>query len=374
MEKCLGIISYGEEDKNFGGLCKHRPGYMLPFGGRYRLIDFAISNMVNHGLQTIAIYTGDKIRSTMDHVGNGKPWDLNRRFNGLILFPPVYNEEIDMQTGEIPQFYSTLEFLNLIREEYVYMANPSIIAKIDLNKAFKKFKDTDADISLIYKKQYDPMGELINTDKLHLDKKGNMINMGLNLGTEKSFNHFLSMGFIKKEVFINIIKASIEKGNARSFREAMLQYKSDYKINSFEFQGHVEVIRDLKSFYDANLNLLKREISKELFFDRGLIFTKTKDEPSTLYTESSNVQNSLIANGCIIEGEVENSVIFRGVKVGKGAVVKNSIVMQKAQIEDEALVVNSILDKRTIIEEGARIAGSGIMPYVVEKYKSIKKD
>lgn len=374
MEKCLGIISYGEDDNTFGGLCKHRPAYMLPFGGRYRLIDFTISNMVNHGLQTIAIYTGDKIRSTMDHVGNGKPWDLNRRFNGLMLFPPIYNDEIDMQAGEIPQFFSTLEFLSLIREEYVYIANPSIVTKVDLNEAFREFRRTDADITLIYKKQYDPLGQLINTDKLHLDKDGNMLNMGLNLGTEKHFNHFLGMGFVKKDVFINIIKGSIEKANARSFREAMLQYKSLYKINSFESKGHVEVIRDLKSFYDANLNLLKKDISQEIFFEGGMIYTKTKDEPSTLYTDTSNVQNSLIANGCIIEGEVENSIIFRGVKIKKGAVVKNSVVMQKSEIEENALVVNSILDKRTIIEEGARIAGSGIMPYVVEKYKRIKKD
>lgn len=374
MEKCLGVISYNEEDRYFGGLCKHRPPYMLPFGGRYRLIDFTISNMVNHGLRTIAVYTGEKIRSTMDHLGNGKPWDLNRRFNGLILFPPVMDEEIDPYTGEIAQFYSTMQFFNQAREEYVYIVNPQIITKIDLNKAFKYFRESEADITLIYKNQEDPKGELINSDKIHTDRDGDLVNIGLNLATEKEFQHFLGMGFLKKEVFLDIIKNTIEEGNARSFKEAMLNYKGNYKINTYEFTGHVETIKDLKSFYDANLRLLKRDISTEFFFNGGMIYTKTKDEPSTLYTEPSKVQNSLIANGCIIEGEVENSIIFRGVKIGKGAVVKNSLVMQKSVIHENALVVNSILDKQVEIGEGAQIAGSGIMPYVVEKYKKINKE
>lgn len=374
MEKCLGIISIGDGENNFGVLCKNRPSYMLPFGGRYRLIDFTISNMVNHGLRTIAVYTGEKIRSTMDHLGNGKPWDLNRRFKGLFLFPPVYDDNTGSHIGDLIQFYSTMEFFNQAREEYVFINHPNIIAKVDLDKAFKHFINSGADITLIYKKQYDPTGELINCDKIHLNKNGELLNLGLNLATEKKFNHFLGMGFVKKDVFLNIIKDSIEKGNARFFKEAMLTYKNKYKINTFEFEGHVETIRNLKSFYDANLNLLNKDISKELFFKGGAIFTKSKDEPSTYYSESSNVQNSLIANGCIIEGNVENSIIFRGAKIGKGAIVKNSVVMQKSEILEDAIVVNTILDKQTSIGEGVRIAGSAVMPYVVEKYQKIRKD
>ena len=145
-------------------------------------------------------------------------------------------------------------------------------------------------------------------------------------------------------------------------------------INSYEFKGHTENIRNLKSFYDANLNLLKKPIAQELFYENGTILTQTKDEPSTLYTQTSSVQNSHVANGCIIEGSVENSIIFRGVKIAKGAVVKNSIVMQKSQIKENASVVNSILDKESCIGEGVRIAGSTLIPYVVEKRQNIRKD
>ncbi len=374
MESCLGLISMNNRDKNFGSLCKHRPVYMLPFGGRYRLIDFSISNMVNHGIKTVAVYTGPKIRSTMDHLGNGKPWDLNRRFNGLFLFPPIQNGQRGISRGDIAEFYSTETFFDNTKEKYIFLMEPSFLAKVNLNQVFKHFIDTDADMTLVYKKTYDPLGDFIYSDKLYIDKEGNLKNMGVNLGTEKEFKQFIGMGFIKKEIFMKIVKDAIEKGNAVEFRDAVLFNKNKYKINTYEFTGHVESIRDLKSFYEANMNLLKGEISREIFFEGGPIFTKSKDEPSTIYKDDSNVQNSLIANGCIIEGEVENSIIFRGVKIGKNAIVKNSIVMQKSEVDKGAIVVNSILDKYSLVEENARLVGSSALPYVVEKYGKTRRD
>lgn len=374
MENCLGIISVGDGESNFGTLCINRPVYMLPFGGRYRLVDFTISNMVNHEIKTVAVYTGEKIRSTMDHLGNGKPWDLNRRFNGLFLFPPVHKGNAGDKEGDISEYYSTLDFFTLAKEKYVLIVHPNFLGSVNLSDAYKYFRETDADATIFYKKQVDPWGEYINCDKIHLNKDGSLLNMGVNLATEREFNMYIGMAFMKKDIFLDIVKTSMEKGNAQYLKHALLQNKDRYKVNTYEFKGHVENIRNLKSYYDANLNLLNRDISQELFFKAGPVFTKSKDEPSTFYTESARVQNSLIANGCVIEGTVENSVIFRGVNIGKNAIVKNSIIMQKSEIEDNTIVVNSILDKYAVIEEGVRIIGSSVMPYVVEKYQRIRKD
>ncbi|MGO1470099.1 MAG: hypothetical protein ACTHW2_08765 [Tissierella sp.] len=198
--------------------------------------------------------------------------------------------------------------------------------------------------------------------------------MGLNLGTEKEFNLFLEMGFIKKEIFLKLIRQSIERGDINYLRDAMLRNRDKYNINTYEFKGHVENISDLKNFYDANMNLLNDDIAKERFYENGLVFTKSKDEPSTWYGKDSKVQNSIVANGCIVEGNVENSIIFRGVKIGQGVTIRNSIVMQKSEILPGAVVVNSILDKYTCIESNARIAGNSSMPYVVEKNQRIGKD
>lgn len=347
---------------------------MLPFGGRYRLVDFTISNMVNHRIRTVAVYTGEKIRSTMDHLGNGKPWDLNRRFNGLFLFPPVHKGTIGDKEGDIAEFYSTMEFFNLAKEDYVLIVHPNYLGSVDLTDAFDHFVESDADICLFYKKQVDPWGEYINCDKIHLNRDGSLLNMGINLATEREFNMYIGMTLLKKKVFLDIVKTSMEKGNADYIKHAILLYKNKYEITTYEFKGHVENIRNLKSYYDANINLLNREISNELFFKGGTIFTKSKDEPSTFYSEDAIVQNSLIANGCVIEGTVENSIVFRGVHIGKNSIVKNSILMQKSEIGDNSIVVNSILDKYTIIDDEVRIVGSSVMPYVVEKSQRIRKD
>lgn len=374
MDRCLGIINIKDTGENFGGLCNGRPEYMLPFGGRYRLIDIPISSMVNHGIETVAVYTGDKIRSTMDHLGNGKPWDLNRRFNGLFIFPPSYEETGDRKEGEMSHLYSTINFLEQSKEEYILVCHENILAKVNLKKAFKHFVDTGADITLLYKNQDDPKGEFINSDALHLDDKGNLIKVGKHFGTKTAFNYYMGMAFIKKSLFINLIKEAMEAREGSSLREILLKSRKKYITNAFEFNGHMESIRNLKTYYEANMNILKRTVFKEIFFKEGLISTKAKDEPSALHTTTSKVENSIIANGCIIEGHVENSIIFRGVKIGKNAIVKNSIIMQKTEIEEDAIVVNTIADKHTRICKGVSLAGSQAIPYIIEKNQKVEKE
>lgn len=374
MDNCLGIILNNNIESEFGALCNSRPAYMLPYVGRYRLIDFTISNMVNHNIKTIALYTGDKIRSTMDHLGDGKPWELNRRFTGLFLFPPTYDDNRLGRMGEVTQIHSTESFFENMREEYVFYAHPDVIAKVNLDEVFKKFIETDADVTLIYKQQIDPKGEYINVDKLHLNKSGDLINIGLNLGTEHTFNQYLGMGFMKKSVLMSLVKVATEKGIANLLKEAMLLQKHRLKINTYEYKGYVQTIRNLETYYKSNMDLLDTEVFKDMFFKDGLVYTKAKDEPPTIYRDNSKVENSLIANGCVIEGTVEDSIIFRGVTVGKGAIVKNSILMQKSEVGENAVVVNTILDKYSRVEEGVNVAGGPNIPYVLEKRGSIGRD
>lgn len=374
MDNCLGIILNHNIENEFGSLCNNRPVYMLPYVGRYRLVDFTISNMVNHNIKTIALYTGDKIRSTMDHLGDGKPWELNRRFTGLFLFTPTYDDNRMGRVGEVSQMYSTAPFYENAREEYVFYAHPNVIAKVNLNEVFKKFIETDADVTLIYKQQIDPKAEYINVDKLHLNKNGELINIGLNLGTENTFNQYLGMGFIKKSVLINLVKTATEKGIVNLLKDAMLLQKHRLKINTYEYKGYVQTIRNLETYYKSSMDLLDPQVYRNLFFEDGLVYTKAKDEPPTIYRDSAKVENSLIANGCVIEGSVEDSIIFRGVTVGKGAIVKNSILMQKSEVGENAVVVNTILDKYSEIEDGVNVAGGPMIPYVLEKRGSIRRD
>lgn len=374
MQSCIGIIAQQNMEENFGELCNSRSVSMLPFGCRYRLVDFTISNMVNYGIKTVAIYTGKKIRSTMDHLGNGQPWDLNRRFQGLFLFPPVTSEDHTYKFGEIAEFLSTENFYNHTKEKYILFSRSNVLAKPNLDKAFEKFQENDSDITLFYYKVKDENREYLNVDKLHLDEEGKLINIGMNLGTEVEFNMYLGMFFIKKETFIDLIKTTVERGNATSIENAININRDNLNISTFEYKGIMENIRDIRSYYQANLKLNDEDFYDKLFLIDGKVFTKTKDEPSTLYLSDAQVYNSTIANGCIINGEVEDSVVFRGVTIEKGAIVKNSIIMQKSHIKSDAIIVNSILDKNVVIDSGVTIAGNKAQPYIVAKNQRVKGD
>lgn len=374
MDNFIGILNNTNLESNFNSLCKNRPVYMLPFASRYRLVDVCISNMVNNGIKTVAIYTGEKIRSTMDHLSDGKPWNLNSRFQGLFLYPPITQELSIERLGDLADFYSTLNFLELSKERNVMVQDSNVIFMKNLDDAYKKFVDTEADIMLMYQKKSDDTGEYVNTDKLHLDENGYVTNIGINLGTETEFNMYINTLLIKKEVLIKLIKESVEKGNASSLKDAIIKNKNTLSIVSHPIDGFVKVIKDVRTYFRTNLSLLDKDNFNEIFLNNGRVMTKTKDEPSTIYRDFPEVENSLIANGCEIEGDVENSIIFRGVKVCKNAIVKNSIIMQKSIIEEGAVVVNSIIDKYSVVEKEVSLVGSVNQPYVVGKSQIVEKD
>jgi glucose-1-phosphate adenylyltransferase len=226
-----------------------------------------------------------------------------------------------------------------------------MLYRADLEAAYDYFKETDADVTLIYIKVNDPGGRFINCDKISIKEDGRLDHLGTNLGTEENFNLFLGSVFIKKSVYLKIVRDAIEKGTANYLKEALMNNRRKFKFNTFEHLGHVESIRNIKNYFDANMSLLDSDVYKEIFASHGTVYTKTKDEPSTFYRDDAKVSNSLVANGCILDGNIQNSIIFRGVKVGKNAIVKNSILMQKAVIEDNAVIVNAIVDKFTRIEK-----------------------
>lgn len=372
MEKCIGIINSGVKKSTFGSLADTRPDYMLPYAGRYRIIDFSLSTMTFHNISNVVVYGGKHIRSTLDHLGIGQPWELNRRRNGLVVFPPVYDSELVVPT-DIASYFKTLPFFEYSNLKNIYLDDPMTIIKMELDEAYEMFVEQDLDVLFFYKRQKDTEGKYINARKLIIDSDGKLVNIGQNLGTQDEFDLYLGKLFIKKDVFMDLVKEAVEKSNALTIRQAIINNKEKLKIGTYGVDGHVEVIRDLTSYYEANMNLLNKDIYHELFYDKHLIFTKSKDEPSTLYKESSRVKNSLIANGCIIEGQVENSILFRGVKVGANSIIRNSIIIQKTEIGNDAVVVNVISDKYGRVENEVTVVGNAKQPYVIKKGLTIRK-
>lgn len=367
MKNCNGVIFSPEQDRDFGDLVSDRPNYMLPFGCRYRIIDFALSNMTNYNLSDVLLYAGSNIRSTLDHVGDGSNWEMNRRDRGLVINPVTFNEGSNI-ISEIETYFKSISYYEHSEQEHIYIENPMVIAKVNLKDAYDAFVDNDYDVMVLYKPVHDEMGYYNGMRKLILDhENGHFINVGYFLGTDPAVNLLIGRMFIKREVFLHIVKHSVENGSAATLLQGILNHKNRLKIGAYQVQCEIEPIFDVDSYYRANMHLLNPEIYDEIFYQGGMVYTKSKDEPSTIYRDSSKPIHSLVANGCIIAGQVENSIIFRGVQIGKNAIVRNCIINQGTIIRENAVCVNVITDKYAMIEEGVTIAGAVTHPFLVGK-------
>lgn len=370
MQNIVALIYSSEyEESNYDSLCKVRPDYMLPFAGRYRIIDFALSNISNYSITNAVLYGGKNLRSTLDHVGNGKSWELNRRRGGLRIYPPVYNRK--ERNTEIETYFSTMKFFEDTTMEYVFITNPMYITKVDISDAYETMISEDLDCLVFSKKIKDDYGFYLNRRIINLDEDGTPIGVGINLGLQDEIELFTGSILIKKSIFMNLLRYSIEKNNADTVLEAIFKYPKEIVTGLYKSNSTLQVIQDILSYYEANRKLLDRDYFNELFYENGMVYTKSKDEPSTEYIKDSVVKNSLIANGAIIEGDVENSIIFRGVTVKKGAVIKNSIIFQDTVVGEGSILNNVITDKDTIIGDHIHLFGNRIHPFLTEKGEHI---
>ncbi|NHC41458.1 glucose-1-phosphate adenylyltransferase [Bacillus sp. MM2020_1] len=326
----LGIINASNEFDTFKNLTAHRSLASLPFAGRYRLIDFMLSNMVNSGITNVAIFTGQEIRSLMDHLGSGKQWDLDRKRDGLFVFSPEGTSRIE-RFGSFAHFAKNRTYFLRSKQKYVVITNCNSIGPIDFCKILDQHIETEAEI----------------TEVFHDGKS-------------------LQTYILEKSLLLSLFEKYKNQGYY-SILDVVHDKRHQYKINMYEWTGYIAIIDSLQSYYQTSLELLQPAIWQQVFTKDEPIFTKVKDEPPTQYKKDAKVANSMIANGCIIEGEVENSILFRSVKVGKGAVIRNSIIMQKCQIGENCVLDGVIVDKDVKFEKEIQLTGTAQTPYIVKK-------
>ncbi|MDO4662430.1 MAG: glucose-1-phosphate adenylyltransferase subunit GlgD [Tissierellia bacterium] len=369
MKNLMALIySSNYDQKAYESLCDARPDYMLPFGGRYRIIDFSLSNITNHNISKVLLYTDKNLRSTMDHIGDGKNWELNRRVGGLMINPPKFDKIGSV--SEIEQYYNSMTYFKEAKQEYVYITNPMYITKADISDAYEKILNDESDVLIFYKKVKDENGDFINKDIINIDENGKAVNAGVHLGGDTDINLFTGSMIIKKKVFMDILIYSMERSISDTLLEAIFKY-SGVKVSLYETKKHLELISDLPSFYKSNMNLLDPSVFKELFYDDGLVYTKSKDEPSTVYKKGSYVMDSLVANGSIIEGRIEHSIVFRGVRIKKNAIIRNCILFQEAVVGEGSILNNVIMDKNSVTADRINLYGSKSNPYVTQKDKVV---
>ncbi len=360
----MGILNLNENETNIISLTKNRPLAAIPIAARYRIIDFTLSNMVNSGLRNIGIFTQSKSRSLVDHLGSGKPWDLNRRLNGLFVF----NFGIaNISLNDAEMLWNNMEYIYRSKEKNVILSPSYMIGNIDYIEAVKYHEEKKQDITVIYKNINTGTKNFLNCDVLNIDENNDVLSVGKNIGADDSLNISMEMFIMKKDLLISLINKCVQTGSYSTIKEAIYRNLKNLKVTAYEFKGYLQCVNSISAYYKANMDMLNLKTTKELFFSNGPIYTKTKDEPPTKYSNESKVTNSLIADGCVIEGIIENSIIARGVVVHKGAEIKNSIILQNCEIKEDSKLFNVVMDKNVIVDKGKELNGDEEFPLVIEK-------
>lgn len=367
--KVFGIINLVNEKQSLKELTAHRCLASVPFAGRYRLIDFTLSNYIHAGIKQVAVFANQKFRSIFDHLGSGKEWDLDRANGGLFILPPIQPEE--HVSGDIPSFYEYLDVIRRSSAEIVVISPGHHVAKIDYWKAIRDHEKSQADITVLYK-NYD--GEPIKKAVYHkcvLQKDGNLSDIELYTIPKYGDPVCLETYIMKKSLFIRLVENCFQNEEYDFLKDAIKSNLADgLSVKAYPFNGHMPFIHSIETYYSSNMEFLDPKLIKSYFYDQWSIRTKVKHETPVTYDESANVSNSFIANGCHIEGTVENSILFRGVTVKKGAVVRNSILMQKSEIEEEVIMNNIITDKQAKISKHTQLFGED-GPKVIKKQEVI---
>ena len=369
MDSVLGVINLMNENPFLKELTNHRCLASVPFAGRYRLIDFTLSNFIHANISQVAVFAKEKYRSLMDHLGSGKEWDLDRNTGGLYILPPIHPDE--KIKGDLQQFYDHIEFFRRSSADTVIITPGHHVCKIDFNHVIKEHRESRADITVIYKEyQGDPVLKPIY-HKCLVDANGMISDIELytspRCGEAVSIETFV----INKQLLISLILQCIENHEYDFLKDIVKSNLHHIKVKGYHFTGDMPFIHSIDSYFSSNMAFLNPKILHSFFYNDWDIYTKVKHEAPVKYGKDANVSNSLLANGCTIEGIVENSIIFRGVNIGKGAVVKNSIIMQKGDIEEGAYVENVVADKQVTITKHSVVVGYD-QPKVIHKAKLIE--
>lgn len=357
MKNCLGIINLDENESRMGDLVKDRSLASVPIAGRYRIIDFVLSNMANSGIEGIGIFTKNRSKSLINHLTNGRPWDLHRKKDGLSIFN--FGEK-DQLNEDVHNFEENMEFIRKSRKKYVLISPSYMVCNIDYNKLMDSHIKSNNDITIVYKEVLDNNENFINCEVLNIDDKNKVKSIGENIASEKESKARISMEMyiMKIDLFTNIIYSSIKSGMYSKVKQYIKGNLNNLNVGGFEFKGYLACINSTKAYFDMNMDLLDKEINKELFYDNNPIYTKSQDESPTQYTKDSNVVNSIVANGSYIEGKLENCIVGRRVYIAEGTTISNCIILQNSVIGPNASMDNVITNKGAVVEMDQVIRGT----------------
>ena len=369
MKDILGLVFAYSSFPRLGELVSPRTAASLPFGGRYRAIDFCLSNMVNAGISNVGVIMRDTYQSLMDHLGGGKDWDLSRKNGGLFLLPPQSYGGNPYIRGE--SFVAKLDALSGVYQyitarpgEYVLLADGDCITNIRISDVLATHEASGADITVVCSRM--PVGE--PEQSIYFDIDGSQRICGV-IGNSQAAhdNESLGMFLMKKSLLEELIREGREGDIVHFERGILRQRLGTLNVRPYFHPGYVARLHTIADYYRHNMALLNERVREQLFDRSNPIRARVRDSAPTYYSDTAKVSSSLIASGCRIEGTVENSILFRNVYVAPGAVVRNSIVMQDGRICQNANLDTAVLDKCVTVRAARTLIGSPSSPYVIGK-------
>ncbi|MCI6817937.1 MAG: glucose-1-phosphate adenylyltransferase subunit GlgD [Clostridium sp.] len=365
----FGLIYTGEANARLRELTFSRSVAAVPFGGRYRVIDFLLSDMVNTGISNVGLITQRNYHSLMDHLGSGKEWDLHRKRDGLFILPPfVTKDNTGMYRGTVDAIRSVLGYVRRSTQRYVILTGSHTLYNTTYDAMLRQHIETGAEITIMYNVEREfNRADQFDDLRLTMDETGRVTDLSLDPYFPTSSFRGCDAYIMEKERLEYLVEEAASHGEYDFMRDVLVKNVDKCRIYGWRYDGYVARLDSVSTFYKHNMELLDPAIRMDLFNPRTPIYTKVKDEVPAKYTDTGRVRNSIVADGCIIEGEVENSVLFRGVHVCKGAVVRDSIIMQACYVGENSTLSNVVMDKGVLILNGRNISGYKTYPVIIRK-------
>jgi len=370
IREAFGLIYAGEEVTSLRELVDSRTVGALPIGCKYRVVDFALSNMVNSDIRNVGVITSRNYNSLMDHLGSGKAWDLSRKSDGLFILTPFsLRENPGIFRGKVEALKSAMDYIRRSKQEYCVLCGETFVYNTTFDDMMRFHIDQGADVTVLYHRT--PPDHRVD-DKfyevyLDIDEQSRVREIEVNPAQSALNERSMKAYILRKDIMIYLVEESFAKGGYKFSEDLLRSNLNRVKVVAYEHKGYVGSLSSVAAYFRLNMDLLNADIRSELFPSKNRILTKVKDSVPAKYAQSAQVRNSLIANGCIIEGEVEDSILFRDVHIAKGAKVKHSIINSNTEVATDSELEYTILDKNVSVRPNSRLVGNMDFPMVIRK-------
>ena len=364
MAKAFGIVSYPGQRIWVDGMQDYRPVGAFSFLGRYRVIDFPISNMSNSGIDHIQVYINREPRSLVEHLGSGRQYNINSKRGKIHMLFSSRIGTHDLYNTDIASYAENLESIEAVHYPYVVIAPAYMVYTQDFDALLNSHVDSGADITLLYHSVNNAKEHFLSCNTLNLNKQNGVLSIEPNRANANNKNIFMDTYVMKKDLFIDLIKKARKLSSLYTLVDILNVMNDELDIRGVSHCGYFSAITEFKSYFDSNLALIDSKNAASLFDPEWPIYTRSNDSCPTHYFDAADVKNSVVSNGCLIEGSVENCVIGRGTVIKKGAVVKNAVILPEVVIGADAHVENVVVDKHAKIIHAKNIVSEGAPGYI----------